>query len=133
MYTVPLRPGQEPARLETIVAVDLLGFDGQKPMSSTWNRWDISPGPHKVNAQVNYAGRLSSTSKEVVFPFKPGHAYVLGFRAYNMQSTGAGSQSGDFELALYDRSAECVHVESRAGCFPKSRMPWAGGWGWSVE
>jgi hypothetical protein len=104
MYSRPLGPGEEAAVLETIVAVDLLAFDGKKPVGSGLNKWKLSPGSHQLTAQVDYAGILSSDTHTASFDFNAGHSYWMGFRAFNMkkeeQMAGGEVASGDWEMAL---------------------------------
>ena len=136
MYSRPLAAGEEPARLETIVAVDLLTFDGQKPAASTWNSWQIAPGPHKLTARVKWGQSLMSDARTFEFAFARGHKYWLGFRGDNKREvmTPQGTvATGTWEMALYDKTEKCVILESGTNCRSSSIVPWGRGWWWSTS
>lgn len=137
MYSRPLAPGEEPADLETIVAIDLLAFDGTKPVRSSWNSWQVSPGSHQLTARAHLSNKIWSSPRTTAFTLEQGHNYWLGLRAYDMEEvekTPAGTvYTGKWELALYDKTASCVVLDGSNNCIPYRELPWARGWEWSAR
>ena len=138
MYSRPLGSGEKAVQLDAIVAVDLLAFDGKEPAASSLNSWKVTSGPHHLTVQVNYRSvsqTIRSSPKTAMFDLEQGHSYQVGFRAHNQKTTTSVQgthRDGNWEIALYDTTSNCVVLDSAATCHPVLLAPWRHGWFWSL-